>query len=77
MSDQNETIALEGTLKGQGLEAQCIVQALNGRAKGDGKCADYRIIAVSESLPFGVYQLAVNGQTFDVRETDLGWIIAG
>ena len=60
-------------LKGQGVEAHCIVQALNdGRYGG----ADYKIIAVSEVLPRGVYRLVVNGQTFDVQETDLGWIMA-
>jgi hypothetical protein len=74
MAGQNETIALEGMLEGQGVEAHCIVQALNASPAGDGKYADYKIIAVSELLPRGVYQLAVNGQTFDVRQTDLGWI---
>lgn len=73
MADQNETRTFEGTLKGQGRQAHCIVQALNVSRASDGKYADYRVIAVSEILPDGVYQLAVNGETFEVRETDLGW----
>ena len=76
MSNHRETVALEGTLKGQGLEAHCIVQARHVSRASDRECADYKIIAVSEFLPHGVYRLAVNGLIFDVRETDLGWIMA-
>jgi hypothetical protein len=76
MPSHDETTALEGTLKGQGVEAYCIVQALTVSRAGNGKYADYKIVAVSEFLPRGVYQLAVNGLTFDVHQTDLGWIAA-
>jgi len=79
MSSKKEIVVLRGSLKGNGYEATCTVQALKVSLPPTDHFtyAQFNITSVSEKLPPGVYELTVAGETSSVRQSPLGpWIAA-
>ena len=77
MATIKERLVLEGTLRGNGREATCIVDALKISISGADPpgCLQYSVRQTAKALPEGLYQLFVDGQIVDVRHEGLFWIV--
>ena len=66
---------MSGLLRGNGEIAKCRVSALRITLSGTKLHIDcqYAIEWVSESLQEGVYELSVEGKTFEMRYSKDGW----
>lgn len=68
----------QGSLKGNGHEATCTVEALEIEhpAGGPPAYARYSVMDVSKRLPEGVYELETHGERHSVRHVNGAWIAA-
>lgn len=76
MATIKERLVFEGTLRGNGREATCIVDALKISISGADPpgSLQFSVRQTSKSLPDGIYQLFVDGLVVDVRHEGLFWI---
>ena len=73
-----QPVSLSGIIRGQGLEATCLVSALKVTLPGANVSAHarYAIQAVSGWLPEGEYELSVDGHSFALRHQGGNWLSA-
>jgi hypothetical protein len=78
MTSSKRFVRFRGIVRGNGVEAECVVRALEVRLLGTDAIAytQYRVEDVSKPLPDGLYDIIVNGETQKVRYQNGHWLAA-
>jgi hypothetical protein len=77
MTSTRKSITLHGTLSGQGLEATCVVSAVQVGHSGDRFAyAQYQIQSTDRDLPDGRYELLCRGVKTFLKHENGFWLAA-
>jgi hypothetical protein len=74
MTNRRERVSLPGVLLGEGFEATCTVHATKVTLWGVDAFCRRSIVAVSQPLPEGEYQLSLNGEVTRLRHQNGAWL---
>lgn len=78
MTSTRRYVRFPGIVRGNGEEVECVIRALEVRLLGTDAVAytQYRVEQLSKSLPDGVYDIVVNGETQRAKYQNGHWLAA-